>query len=93
MGQKEFIIEDVDKGAVTIDGIITIEGQVMDIDDAKCHKCHSVVIYYDRYDAYFCAYCDIWLEKKCGDPSCVYCTKRPERPLEKENDRPTKYDQ
>jgi hypothetical protein len=87
MDDSEFIVENIDNGTVTIDGVVTIDGQVMDIEDSKCHKCNSEVIYYDDFDSYFCAYCNLWLEKRCGDNNCRYCNSRPDKPLPNENQR------
>ena len=42
--------------------------------------------YNDKYDSYYCSKCMTWTEKKCGDPECNYCTKRPERPNDNEDD-------
>jgi hypothetical protein len=39
-----------------------------------------VVMLSDKYDAYTCIQCDIWLEKRCKDPECEFCKDRPERP-------------
>ena len=35
----------------------------------------------DGYDADYCVECNEWLTSKCGDPTCMYCADRPERPL------------
>lgn len=35
-----------------------------------------------KYDAYFCAECDEWIEKKCGDATCDFCPTRPDKPSE-----------
>jgi len=34
----------------------------------------------ERYDAYACAHCNIWLEPRCSDPECEFCADRPELP-------------
>ncbi len=31
----------------------------------------------DRYDAMACRTCKRWLEKKCSDKKCVFCSGRP----------------
>lgn len=43
----------------------------------KCgeHKCYS-----DKYDAYYCKTCDEWLEQKCNDEDCEFCSIRPDKP-------------
>ncbi|AYO31667.1 hypothetical protein D2962_14630 [Biomaibacter acetigenes] len=51
------------------------------ISDERCKRCNKFLIHYDRYDAFFCAFCNIWTEGKCSDPSCQFCRNRPERPL------------
>ncbi len=35
--------------------------------------------YDDKYDAYYCVVCNKWLEDKCSDKDCEFCSKRPER--------------
>jgi len=35
------------------------------------------------YDAYVCTFCDEWLEDKCGDEACPYCSSRPAKPSER----------
>ncbi len=42
--------------------------------------------YSDEYDAYFCATCRKWLERRCLDPLCEYCRRRPFRPPERGSD-------
>lgn len=49
--------------------------------DKKHEDCRTTRIYYEVYDAYFCPKCNVWLESRCSDPKCEYCTKRPEKPL------------
>lgn len=44
------------------------------------HNCEATRLYSDKYDAYFCDFCNKWLEEKCTDPECDYCTKRPNTP-------------
>lgn len=47
-----------------------------------CHKCQCLIAYNEKWDAYFCAHCNIWLEKKCEDPDCLFrCQQRPEKPI------------
>lgn len=71
------IIEDIDNDEVIINDI-RIEGF---IGDRKCPKCNNFEIYYKKYDAYFCAHCNEWIEDKCKDSNCFYCNDRPQRPL------------
>lgn len=63
---------------VIIDGI-EIEGFIDE--ENFCPICSTNQIYYEDYDCYFCPKCNYWIEKKCGDPDCFYCAKRPEKPL------------
>ena len=71
------VTEDNNKGVVVIDGR-EIDGH---IDERVCPKCGRARIYYDDYDAYFCAFCNVWLESRCSDAMCEYCRSRPENPL------------
>ncbi len=71
------IIENEEKGNVQIDGKIILGF----IDEEKCKKCGNPRIYYDDYDSFFCAYCNVWLESKCGDPFCSYCKNKPKKPI------------
>lgn len=48
--------------------------------DIRCSNCGKKRDYSDKYDAYYRSTCDLWLEKACGDPSCDFCGKRPEKP-------------
>ncbi|MFE8700456.1 hypothetical protein ACFYKX_07515 [Cytobacillus sp. FJAT-54145] len=49
--------------------------------EQTCSNCQANLIYYDEFDAYFCAYCNEWKESKCEDPTCFYCPNRPNKPL------------
>lgn len=71
------ILEDIDNGKVIINGV-EIDGSIA---DEKCSKCGNFLILHERYDSYFCAYCNEWKEGKCSDTNCFYCKDRPERPL------------
>ena len=83
----EFIKEAEDKNYLLIDDCILLHAYIPENDSVKCNSCQTTAIYNETFDAYFCAYCNIWLEKKCGDPNCDYCPKRPEKPLPNENER------
>ena len=50
------------------------------IDDDKCRFCNHQRCYSERFDAYFCPYCNRWLESRCGDPNCGFCKNRPHFP-------------
>lgn len=49
--------------------------------DSVCPDCGQKGIYQiDRYDAWCCIFCNVWLDEVCGDPDCPFCSKRPETP-------------
>jgi hypothetical protein len=81
----EFIKESDEEGFLIIDNVVKIEGFISEDSPVKCHKCQEPAIYCDPYDAYMCAYCNMWLEKRCGDKNCEYCSSRPAKPLPNEN--------
>jgi hypothetical protein len=45
-----------------------------------CHECNTYSIRIDKFDAYACKKCMIWLEDKCNDSKCEFCCVRPETP-------------
>ena len=51
--------------------------------ESICKKCNEQVIYSEKFDAYYCERCNLWLEEKCIDPLCKLCKIRPIRPLKK----------
>jgi hypothetical protein len=51
----------------------------MDINPNYC-KCGSNKLFSNEYDSYYCDYCNEWLESKCDDPTCEFCTIRPATP-------------
>lgn len=53
------------------------EAAEMSVKTDLCPNCKKLRCYSGKYDAYYCSYCKIWLEKNCGDETCVYCDKRP----------------
>ncbi len=65
------------------DGIIEIDGRRIEgwIDEKPCPTCSKATAYYDRFDAFFCDYCNNWLDSNCGDSTCEYCKNRPDKPL------------
>lgn len=71
------ISEDTKTGEVIIDDK-RIGGFIV---DSKCVKCNNYEVYCERYDAYFCAFCNEWLEEKCSDHTCYFCKDRPDKPL------------
>jgi len=46
------------------------------------HNCEDTKQRSEQYDAYYCEYCNIWLEDKCNDPECEFCSSRPLTPNE-----------
>ena len=44
--------------------VITKKGKCL------CKKCGANAIRSERYDAYYCEECNLWLEQKCIDPLC-----------------------
>ena len=71
------ITENPERNVVVIDDI-EVPGY---IDEAKCEACGVERIYYEKYDAYFCAQCNRWLESLCPDSACPSCRSRPGSPL------------
>lgn len=41
--------------------------------------CGSDLAYNERYDAYYCEGSDEWVEAACDEPSCFYCSGRPDK--------------
>lgn len=39
------------------------------------------IVYSEKYDAYYNAKTNAWVEDKCDDPTCEYCINRPDKPL------------
>jgi len=49
--------------------------------ERRCPSCDQVLFYHDTFDAYYCAFCNAWLEGACSDSACEYCRARPSHPL------------
>jgi hypothetical protein len=49
----------------------------------ETNDCKHDKRYFEEYDAFYCIKCMKWLEKKCDDPECEFCSERPERPEQK----------
>ncbi len=81
------IIQDIDPDILTNefteDTIFSLKslGNVQMCEDSFCPICNLPILLSYKYDAEFCINCNIWIGKKCGDPKCGYCSKRPEKPL------------
>ena len=50
--------------------------------NGRCQYCGGPRQYDSGRDAYWCQACNRWLEPKCGDKTCDYCTHRPKTPGE-----------
>ncbi len=46
-----------------------------------CPCCGGDKEYSSDFDAMFCPVCNIWLDVRCGDEMCDFCSRRPERPM------------
>lgn len=51
----------------------------------ECKTCGKDGERNDRYDAYFCLGCNVWLESTCSDFSCEFCGSRPASPPAKKD--------
>ena len=51
------------------------------VHEGRCPRCRARSVYHEDYDADFCPQCNAWLEAKCSDPTCVYCSWRPFIPM------------
>ncbi|GAA2711808.1 hypothetical protein GCM10009865_36880 [Aeromicrobium ponti] len=69
---------DLEKGILFVDGK-EYEGNITD--PAGCRKCKGPLVYSDHFDATLCPSCNEWKESACSDPSCKYCSARPEKPI------------
>jgi hypothetical protein len=49
------------------------------IDDTKVDD--KDIAYSAEYDAYYNQRINEWIDTKCDDPNCEFCTKRPAQPL------------
>ena len=46
-----------------------------------CNRCDQRLLMSDEFDALYCGHCNRWIDTRCSDPRCVYCSKRPARPV------------
>ncbi|NIM51388.1 MAG: hypothetical protein GTO22_19415, partial [Gemmatimonadales bacterium] len=48
-------------------GVLIVGGQEIPgwLDDVLCSHCDSRRAYYEKYDAFFCPTCKVWLEQVC----------------------------
>ena len=47
----------------------------------SCNRCGERIERSEQHDAFFCPRCRRWLERRCGDPMCQFCSQRPRKPL------------
>lgn len=45
-----------------------------------CPNCQIQAVRDEKYDAYFCKACDLWVEPTCSDEFCTFCAHRPKKP-------------
>lgn len=45
-----------------------------------CDMCGEELDYNAKFDSEFCPKCNEWKVDTCGDPECVFCKDRPDRP-------------
>ena len=46
-----------------------------------CAECNTQGVRSEKYDAYYCKRCNVWLEPRCSLCACPYCETRPDKPL------------
>jgi len=44
------------------------------------HNCEDTQQRSEKYDAYYCFECNVWLEDTCNDRDCIFCQTRPLKP-------------
>lgn len=49
----------------------------------RCKTCGFKSKYSHKYDAFYCANENKWMEKKCGSKECEFCKDRPIKPVVK----------
>lgn len=47
--------------------------------DGHLHCSNERPLRNEEYDCYYCVGCGEWLETKCSDINCEFCSKRPEK--------------
>lgn len=50
--------------------------------EKHCPDCNTLLEYSGEHDAYFCTECNEWIEVKCINDNCIFCSGRPEKPKE-----------
>lgn len=46
----------------------------------QCPECSGPLKFNDEYDSKYCISCNEWQESSCEDPTCDYCSARPNKP-------------
>lgn len=46
----------------------------------SCSTCDTEAVRDEKYDAFYCPACMVWLESQCPDLDCGFCLERPDRP-------------
>ena len=72
------MLENEVEGVVVVDGL-SVPGFL--VPETACASCGSQLVHHDTFDARFCPGCNVWLESRCADPTCSFCSARPELPL------------
>lgn len=52
-----------------------------EITTQDCPTCGQFKKYSTLYDSYYCTPCNKWLEDDCGDPECMHCKYREDKPF------------
>ena len=47
-----------------------------------CETCGGRLILFFKHDAVCCPGCNQWIDLRCGDPECRYCSQRPQTPAD-----------
>jgi len=53
----------------------------------KCKTCCEDLKLFPGFDSNACIKCDKWIEKKCKDSECEFCSPRPDKPSGLNNDK------
>jgi len=54
---------------------------------AVCESCKEVGLLDMHWDAYYCKDCNKWLESKCDDLGCSFCSGRPKTPEDRKSQK------
>ena len=56
-------------------------------EERNCYKCNRYQLYSHDHDAYYCSYCNMWLEENCEDKECSHCKYRADKPFMKKGSK------